>query len=119
MGRRARIECVDGTWVAWLWHVGPEERADRLFAQVRAQEFEGVAERVRRFLIGADPGDEEREAPKGPLFEIPAGATSTPCRSCGAPVYWVTTRRGKKMPVNADGTSHFASCPQAGKWRRA
>lgn len=78
------------------------------------------------------------------------------CRSCGAPVKWVSTATGKKMPVNeglifvlpdtegdttivsrdgmvvkgrlvmagTDGAvqgniSHFATCPQAGEWRRS
>lgn len=70
------------------------------------------------------------------------------CRSCGASVVWATTIRGKAMPVdvaataegnvalsprgelpplatvvqNSNGdllhTSHFATCPEAGKWRR-
>lgn len=25
-----------------------------------------------------------------------------PCRSCGAPMIWTTTEKGKKMPVDAD-----------------
>lgn len=41
------------------------------------------------------------------------------CRSCGSPVLWCTTRKGKKMPVDPPTipevatTSHFATCPQA------
>lgn len=54
------------------------------------------------------------------------------CRSCGAQVVWMENpKTGKKMPVNAETvekgdehldlghqTSHFATCPQADKWRR-
>jgi hypothetical protein len=40
-----------------------------------------------------------------------------PCRSCGARIVWVTTRAGKRAPLNRDGTSHFSTCPQAEKWR--
>lgn len=40
------------------------------------------------------------------------------CRSCGAPVRWTVTAKGKRMPVDPDGTSHFATCPQADGWRR-
>jgi hypothetical protein len=40
------------------------------------------------------------------------------CRSCGAEVLWVETKRGKRAPLNADGTSHFANCPQADQWRK-
>ena len=39
------------------------------------------------------------------------------CRSCGAPVRWGLLA-GKPHPWNADGTSHFTSCPQAEAWRR-
>jgi hypothetical protein len=47
----------------------------------------------------------------------PQGVASK-CRSCGATVYWIVTKNGKKMPVEADGVSHFARCPQAEAWRR-
>ena len=68
------------------------------------------------------------------------------CRSCGQQIVWAFTEPGRRMPVDAgphpDGTitlrtvagemfavidpgepgpkhrSHFASCPQADKWRR-
>ena len=65
------------------------------------------------------------------------------CRSCGATVIWAQTESGKWMPLDAvpvvggtlwlDGknvkagkpsettkayVSHFATCPQAGRWRK-
>lgn len=54
------------------------------------------------------------------------------CRSCGARIVWIETAAGKKMPLDEkkatvvldDGTvvtgrvSHFATCPQAGEWRK-
>ncbi len=74
------------------------------------------------------------------------------CRSCRAPIRWVFTERGKKMPLDAEPTdegdivlrdpppgesdptgivvapaafpdeprytSHFATCKQAGEWRK-
>jgi hypothetical protein len=40
------------------------------------------------------------------------------CRSCGASVMWCFTPAGKKAPINPDGTSHFATCPQADAWRK-
>jgi len=68
------------------------------------------------------------------------------CRSCGAPIIWALTKSGKPMPVTrrdggnvelepvsddpSDGftarivpdgcgayVSHFATCPQAKRWR--
>lgn len=46
-----------------------------------------------------------------------AGNTGN-CRSCRAEVMWVTTAAGKRMPIDRDGKSHFATCPQADDWRR-
>lgn len=52
-------------------------------------------------------------------FPVPPGAPHVACRSCGAPAVWIVTAKGKRMPVNADtGESHFATCPQAGAWRK-
>ena len=64
-----------------------------------------------------------------------------PCRACKAEIAFVVTRKGKHMPVDAgslsaedlellsrvgekvpfrygDHISHFATCPQAGEFRR-
>ncbi len=63
------------------------------------------------------------------------------CRSCGAEIMWGTwPKSGKRMPIDVGGagdlvldssgfihkvpsnvegsTSHFATCPEAGKWRK-
>lgn len=40
------------------------------------------------------------------------------CRSCGAAIYWCRTKRGSRMPVDPEGTSHFATCPDAAEHRR-
>lgn len=49
---------------------------------------------------------------------IAPGDNPTHCRSCRAPVLWVITTRGKRAPINEDGTSHFANCPDADRWRK-
>lgn len=51
-------------------------------------------------------------------FEIPRGTKPAKCRSCGEFIYWITTVSYKKMPVNKDGISHFATCPFADKHRK-
>ena len=56
----------------------------------------------------------------------------TLCRSCRAEIVWLKTTGGKAMPVDAASVqegdklysytrhiSHFASCPDAKKFRRA
>lgn len=58
------------------------------------------------------------------------------CRSCGVAILWIETPNGKRTPVEAtpvrgwqtygDGhwrlaelhVSHFATCPDARRWRR-
>jgi hypothetical protein len=37
---------------------------------------------------------------------------------CGARVAWLKSIAGILTPVNQDGLSHFATCPQAPSWRR-
>lgn len=59
---------------------------------------------------------------EGDRFAVPEGYVpdehSARCRSCNALVVWVKTRSEKRMPLDPDGKSHFASCPQADAWRR-
>ena len=72
------------------------------------------------------PEQDDLWAPPHPSgYTIPTWAVRPPdteqpgaCRSCAAPVLWVETVRGKRAPLNADGTSHFATCPQAASWRK-
>lgn len=57
------------------------------------------------------------------------------CKSCGAEIYWIKTKAGKDMPVDADSvdpttqgkptifdptvmTSHFVTCPNADQHRK-
>jgi len=47
------------------------------------------------------------------------GGGPTDCRSCGARILFVRSlRTGKLAPLDPDGTSHFATCPEAAAWRR-
>lgn len=47
------------------------------------------------------------------------------CRSCGEPIIWCITAKGKRMPVDIpldDETctsSHFATCAHANEWRKS
>jgi hypothetical protein len=51
-------------------------------------------------------------------YPIPPGSVSHPCAGCGEPIYWIKTKAGASMPLNPDGTSHFATCPKADLFRR-
>lgn len=51
-------------------------------------------------------------------FAIPDGTPKKECRSCRAPIFWILTPAGKPMPVDPDGKSHFATCPDASKHRK-
>ena len=37
------------------------------------------------------------------------------CKSCGAPVYWITSKNGKPTIWDKNGVSHWATCPNAAK----
>lgn len=90
-------------------------------------------------------GQTQTERGADPMTDHPDSATAT-CRSCGAPIRWVTMPSGKAAPIDAepvaDGTivvfscgdaayvrtgeavsgvrhaSHFATCPNAAAHRR-
>lgn len=68
------------------------------------------------------------------LFVVPDGAVTKAspekCRSCGAPVAWITTAAGKWMPLSLAkaernvlgetvAPSHFSDCEFAAQHRRA
>jgi len=40
------------------------------------------------------------------------------CRGCGAPIAWARTFAGRSAPLDRDGTNHFATCPDAERFRR-
>lgn len=50
-------------------------------------------------------------------FDIPEGTDPSRCRGCKALIYWIKTAAGRNMPVDPDGTSHFATCPKANNFR--
>lgn len=55
-----------------------------------------------------------------PSWAIYLGDMPTTCRSCSAVVLWIESKaKAKRAPINPDGTSHFATCPDAEKWRKA
>lgn len=63
---------------------------------------------------------DDHEAPDT-LWAVPLGWTADNeghCRSCRAEVLWCITPAGKRAPIDPDGKSHFATCPQADAWRK-
>jgi predicted Zn-ribbon and HTH transcriptional regulator len=46
------------------------------------------------------------------------GVEPAKCRSCGEDILFFKTINEKWMPTNLDLTSHFSTCPQAGKWKK-
>lgn len=57
--------------------------------------------------------------PKPPLkYSIPRGTPERTCTSCRARIFFVLTDKMRWTPVDADGTSHFATCPNAAQHRK-
>lgn len=53
-------------------------------------------------------------------IDIPAGTAFIECRSvnCRAMVGFVKTAAGKNMPVDPDGTPHWATCPDSEEFKK-
>ena len=75
---------------------------------------------------GADTTVTASRAAEGPKsraavsFEIPEGTPRSQCKRCPAVIFFVKNdRTGNWMPLNGDGTSHFATCSHAHEFRRA
>lgn len=65
---------------------------------------------------------------------IPAGTRQEACRGCQAPIYWAKNSKGKMHPFDCDvpggtrpgngltdhgrGVTHFATCPNADRFRK-
>lgn len=52
------------------------------------------------------------------IFPIPVSADVARCASCKAEVRWIYTAKGKRMPADPNGISHFLSCPGASTHRK-
>lgn len=60
-------------------------------------------------------------------FPVPENTHQVSCDSCHLPIWWTVTAKGARMPLDVrsaltvEGTtraeSHFAHCPNAGRWR--
>lgn len=40
------------------------------------------------------------------------------CSGCGAALYWVRHKNGKRVPYTPAGLNHFISCPKAEQFRK-
>jgi len=68
--------------------------------------------RCETFTLASPPEPEPFSVPDGWLL-LGLGV----CRSCGTAIAWCQTPKGKRAPIDRDGTSHFATCPSADAWR--
>ena len=55
---------------------------------------------------------------KKPWIDENVPARAALCNSCGAPIKWVKTLKGKFHPVDLDGETHFATCPHSKDWSK-
>lgn len=51
-------------------------------------------------------------------YDIPPGASISKCSGCDADIVWIKTAAGKSMPVDGDGTPHWATCPNAKDFKK-
>jgi len=41
------------------------------------------------------------------------------CKGCGAEIWWVTHRNGRRAPYTAEALNHFADCPAAAQFKKS
>lgn len=41
------------------------------------------------------------------------------CSACNAPITWILGKTGSRLPVNPNGSTHWATCPRAASFRNA
>lgn len=46
------------------------------------------------------------------------GADQGKCRGCGATIWWVMHKSGRKAPYTKDALNHFADCPRRDQYRK-
>ena len=65
-------------------------------------------------------GNEEREKLRDTVMARFAamGIDNSHCKSCGEPIIFMMTTRGKWQPMDFYLESHFANCPAAKEYRR-
>ena len=51
-------------------------------------------------------------------YSIPDYIKPKKCKGCGAKIFWIKTQKGKYMPVDPDGTPHWATCPVANDFKK-
>lgn len=79
-------------------------------------ETETAADRLREQLAEALARAGRAEANLTKL--LAAAGEPGRCRDCGAVVYWVQHKTGRRGIYTPEGVSHFADCPGAAKFRR-
>ena len=54
-----------------------------------------------------------------PTLERPTG-NPVICKAegCGQEIWWVVTAKGRRTPVNADGSTHWGQCPGTSRFHR-
>ncbi len=108
-----------------LVRVLPDLRGRTVGELCRWQGMAGVAQERERAAYFRSKGKPFDDFPWHDLggIEVPAHLREplpqphAQCRSCGGPIRWTVTKEGRKMPINLDGVSHFATCPNAKEWR--
>lgn len=117
--RRPAVEVKRRLWAYVLDLRAARARPDRDPPKLCASDLATAYLRLRRDLsdatrANADLAAAEERAAAGHTYS----ANGT-CRSCGQPIHWRLTEAGRRSPHNLDGSSHFASCPQADHWRKS
>jgi hypothetical protein len=52
-------------------------------------------------------------------YPVPEGTPERTCKGggCLRPIFYIVTPSGARMPVDPDGTPHFATCPDSKQFK--
>lgn len=94
---------------------GPDGRLQSLPSAVREIDLSGEPG-WHESQLGADAREYLRQDKKRKPreYNIPKNCSSSLCRECDQEVFWVSTPKGKKVPVDSDGLCHFDTCSERG-----
>lgn len=90
-----------------------EERICKLCARPISQHADDPEDCLRHAVRRIDALERRAEA----LVKL-VGEAGT-CRGCRAEIFWLKAfRTGKPAPYDANGVSHFATCPSAAQFKK-
>jgi len=85
-----------------------------------ADNLESAAETLRRYGLDEVPRllEQIKRLKANMAFLLRHAGEHRPCLGCQAEIYLIDHKSGARCPYNPDGSPHWATCPDAPRFRR-